>query len=156
MRLGTGLVAGIAAALVVAAPAGAQGFDHVGTFEVPANLQPAEPVETVTSAEIVAATPDGRTLIYTDSPAGRIGFVDVARPDAPRRAGTMILDGEPTSVATVGRRALVAVNTSESFTAPSGVLLVIDVPQRRIVRTVRSPASRTRWRSRPTRASRRS
>ena len=39
----------------------------------------------------------------------------------------------PTSVAVTGRYALVAVDTSESFTEPSGELLVIDVHTRRTV-----------------------
>jgi hypothetical protein len=46
---------------------------------VPANLLPGEPLDTITSAEIVAAAPGGRTLVYTDSPAKRLGFVDTSR-----------------------------------------------------------------------------
>ena len=38
----------------------------------------------------------------------------------------MALDGEPTSVAVVGRRAYVGVNTSESYTQPSGQLMAFD------------------------------
>jgi hypothetical protein len=110
------------------------GYDHVGTFEVPANLRPGEPVETITSAEIVAAAAGGRTLIYTDSPAGRIGFVDISRRDDPRPGGVIVMDGEPTSVATIGRWALVAVNTSESFTDPSGELAIVDTRAKRVVR----------------------
>ena len=49
-----------------AAPAQArESFSHVGTFNIPGTR--AGPV---TSAEIVAAAKDGRTLLYTDSPSG--------------------------------------------------------------------------------------
>ena len=139
MRLGWGLPVAVAIIATFAGPASAGstgGYDHVGTFEVPANLRPGEPAETITSAEIVAAVPGGRTLIYTDSPAGRIGFVDISRKDDPRPGGVIVMDGEPTSVATIGRWALVAVNTSESFTSPSGELAIVDTKARRIVTRV--------------------
>ncbi|NYI05641.1 esterase-like activity of phytase family protein [Allostreptomyces psammosilenae] len=87
-----------------------------------------------TAAEISAATEDGRTVVYTDSPAGRIGLVDLRRVDAPRPLGTLDMGGEPTSVDVIGNRwALVAVNTSESFTRPSGVLRVVDLTTRTVV-----------------------
>ena len=93
MKGGATLAAAVAAAALAGPapahrehgrPAHAGAFDHTGTFHVPANLRPGEPETTVTSAEIVDATPDGRTLVYTDSPAGRLGFVDVRRAGAPR------------------------------------------------------------------------
>ena len=88
-------------------------------------------------AEILAATPDGRTVLYTDSEAQQVGFVDLTRPQAPRQLGAVPVDGEPTSVAVTrdGRYALVTVDTSDS-TAPSGVLLVLEVRTRRIVATL--------------------
>jgi DNA-binding beta-propeller fold protein YncE len=139
VRLRWGMVAGLAGAMALAAPAAATGgsdgaYDHVGTFEVPANLRPGEPIDTITSAEIVAATPGGRTLVYTDSPAGRIGFIDISRPRSPRPGGALDMGGEPTSVAIAGSWALVAVNTSESFTDPSGELAIVDVRSQRVVR----------------------
>jgi Esterase-like activity of phytase len=141
VRLRWGMVAGIAGALALAAPAAGHGggdraYDHVGTFEVPANLLPGEPVDTITSAEIVAATPGGRTLVYTDSPARRIGFVDISRPGSPRAGGALELGGEPTSVAIAGPFALVAVNTSKSFTDPSGELAIVDWRGRRVVHRI--------------------
>ncbi len=141
MRFGTGLTAALAATAVFAAPAAATGgggssYDHVGTFEVPDNLLPGDPADTITSAEIVTAVPGGRTLIYTDSPASRIGFVDISRPSRPRAAGVILTDGEPTSVATVGTYALVAVNTSESFTDPSGELLIVDTRTRKVLKRI--------------------
>lgn len=120
-------------------------FRHVGTFSVPANLRPGEDIETVTSAEIVDVTPDGRTLVYTDAQTGRLGFVDAGEPVAPKADGTIDLGGEPTSVAAFRHWALVAVNTSEDpdgdgplneFDAPSGELVVVNTLGRAIVRRI--------------------
>ncbi len=107
-------------------------FNHVGTFHVPNNLPAGVPVNTVTSAEIVDVTPDGKTLLYTDSPAGLLGFVDVRNAESPRALGTLELGGEPTSVAVRGKLALVGVNTSADFLHPSGQLLVVDIKGRRV------------------------
>jgi hypothetical protein len=66
VALGLGLLAALTAMVGLAAPAAAHGgaaFDHVGTFNVPDNLRSAEPGSTVTSAEIVAAGPGGRSLV---------------------------------------------------------------------------------------------
>lgn len=90
-------------------------------------------------AEILAATPDGRTVVYTDAGAGEIGFVDVSRPWALRELGTVPLEGEPTSVAVTpdGRYALAAVDTTDGdFANPSGYLAVVSVAGRGVVRTV--------------------
>ena len=67
------------------------------------------------------------TLVYSDSPAGGIGFVDISDAKAPKSLGFLDMDGEPTSVTIIGGKAYVAVNTSESFTEPSGKLVVVDV-----------------------------
>ncbi len=63
-------------------------------------------------AEIVTSTPNGRTLIYTNSTDGKIGFVDIADPASPVEIGSIAAGGEPTSVATTpdGRWALVVVD----------------------------------------------
>jgi DNA-binding beta-propeller fold protein YncE len=90
-------------------------------------------------AEILAATPDGRTVVYTDAGAGEIGFVDVSRPWAVRELGTVALAGEPTSVAVTpdGRYALAVVDTTDGdFANPSGYLAVVSVAGRGIVRTL--------------------
>jgi hypothetical protein len=138
LRLGWGLPAALVTSAALAATASAHtgGYDHVGTFEVPANLLPGEPLNTITSAEIVAAAPGGRTLVYTDSPARRIGFVDISKAGAPKPAGALVMDGEPTSVATIGGYALVAVNTSESFTEPSGHLAIVDTRRQKVVKRI--------------------
>ncbi|MEL7158196.1 MAG: hypothetical protein AAFN30_16575, partial [Actinomycetota bacterium] len=66
-------------------------FERAGTFLVYDNLADGEDPATETSAEIVAASPDGMTLIYSDSPAGRIGFVDISDPSNPAPAGFVSL-----------------------------------------------------------------
>ena len=78
-------------------------------------------------AEIVAATAEGMTLAYTDGARGGVGVIDLADPAAPVAAGFIETGGEPTSVVVAGTTALVGVNTSESFTGPSGALAAIDL-----------------------------
>ncbi|MGY1847488.1 choice-of-anchor I domain-containing protein [Blastococcus sp. SYSU DS1021] len=124
-----------AAALMLAvtvAPAGAKPapapvFTELATFEVTGEV-----------AEILAVTPDGRTLLYTDSATGEVGLVDLTRPAEPTAIGSVQLGGEPTSVTVTrdGRHALAVVDTSTSFTAPSGELAVIDLRTRAVVRTI--------------------
>jgi hypothetical protein len=105
-------------------------FDRVASFPVAANApEGADPAEE-TSAEIVAASGDGMTLIYTNSPAGLVGMVDIADPASPQPLGSLPTEGEPTSVATLGQTAFVAVDSSESFTEPSGHLVALDLATR--------------------------
>ena len=145
--------------VLAAAPAAARepAFDHVGTFNVPANLRAGEPIDTVTSAEIVAAADDGRTLIYTDSPSGRIGFVDIRRPSAPAAGGAIDMGGEPTSVATVGDLAARrGQHEPELRRAERRPRRRAHAASRGSSARSRSPASPTRSRSRPTSATPRS
>ncbi|HEX5135728.1 MAG TPA: esterase-like activity of phytase family protein [Planctomycetota bacterium] len=107
-------------------------FNRIATFPVYLNTDESE----ATAAEIVAASEDGKTLIYTDSPGKRVGFVDICDPGCPKAYGTMDLDGEPTSVAVVDCYALVAVNTSENFVDTSGELVVIHIGKRDVVATI--------------------
>ncbi|UIJ70826.1 esterase-like activity of phytase family protein [Aurantimonas sp. HBX-1] len=102
-------------------------FNRIASFPVASNLPSDMPAETQTSSEIIAASQDGNLLIYSDSPAGGIGMVDITDPRAPKAAGFMAMEGEPTSVAVAGPDALVGVNTSENFTAPSGRLAVVNL-----------------------------
>ncbi|OLT38718.1 hypothetical protein BJF85_08530 [Saccharomonospora sp. CUA-673] len=104
-------------------------FVRTSTMPVHHNSSPDEE----TAAEISAVTPDGRTVVHTDSPAERIGFSTLAGRDSLEPAGTLDMPGEPTSVDIVGDLALVAVNTSESYTDPSGELVVVDLADRAIV-----------------------
>ena len=98
-------------------------FNRVASFPVALNAPDAD----VTSSEIITATDDGLTLIYSDSPNGGIGFIDITDPASPKPAGYMDMGGEPTSVTAIGGQAYVAVNTSESLTEPSGKLVVVDI-----------------------------
>ncbi|NBB69177.1 MAG: alkaline phosphatase, partial [Alphaproteobacteria bacterium] len=116
----------LAAALLASAAGGALGqetrFNRIASWPVAENLPEGMDPLTETSAEIITATPDGRMLVYSDSPLGAIGMVDLTDPANPEPAGTVMLDGEPTSVAVVGGLAIVGIATSESFTDPSGRL----------------------------------
>ena len=117
----------------VAFPAAAeQVFNRIASFPVALNLPSDKDQKTVTSAEIVAASEDGKTLIYSDSPLGGIGFVDITDAKAPKALGALLLDGEPTSVAVSGTKVLAGVNTSESFVKPSGKLVTVDVATKKI------------------------
>jgi len=79
---------------------------------------------------------DGGLLIYTDGPTGNLGFVDIADPRDPKPSGVLEMSGEPTSVAVASPYALAAVNTSQSFSDPSGELAVVDIVNRSIVRRI--------------------
>lgn len=67
------------------------------------------------------------TLAYSDSPNGQIGLIDITDPAAPRALGGLAMDGEPTAVAFLDQTVFVGVNTSESFTEPSGRLATVDI-----------------------------
>ncbi len=106
-------------------------FERISSFPVFLNTN----IELETAAEIVASSKDGNTLIYTDSETEKVGFVDIQNPYQPMPAGTVDLNGEPTSVAVAGEYALVAVNTSANFVNTSGELVVIDIQTQNIVAT---------------------
>jgi len=116
------------ASRVAAAPA--EWFARTATYpvfqNVPAGVDPAA----TTVAEISDVTDDGNTVVYTDAAGGRIGFLDITDPGAPRGAGTYELaaDDSPTSVAVVGDHVLVVVDTSAGdLVNPDGRLDVIRI-----------------------------
>jgi hypothetical protein len=114
-------------ALLAAAPALAQqNFNRIASFPTPLNMAAGEDTSRTTSAEIIDATADGMTLVYTDSPLGVVGMIDITDPASPQPLGNVALGGEPTAVSVIGDQAFVGVNTSESYTAPSGHLLQLD------------------------------
>ena len=123
-----GLTAGLLATSAYAAPV----FNRIASFPVELNNPKAE----ATSSEIITASEDGLTLVYSDSPAGGIGFIDITDARAPKAAGFLALDGEPTSVTIVGSKVYAAVNTSESKANPSGKLVVVDLASKAIESTV--------------------
>ncbi|WP_170771049.1 esterase-like activity of phytase family protein [Ruegeria lacuscaerulensis] len=102
-------------------------FNRIASFPVVKNMAEGADMNRETSPEIIAATADGMTLVYTDSPLGVIGMVDIADPANPAPLGAMEVGGEPTSVGIVGSTAFVGVNTSDSYTAPSGKLISVDI-----------------------------
>ncbi|MEL6682619.1 MAG: esterase-like activity of phytase family protein [Pseudomonadota bacterium] len=112
------------AAALFAGAASADSFNRIASF--PTNLNNGDQ-EAESSAEIIAVTADGMTLVYTDSPLGVLGRIDITDPANPAPLGNIALDGEPTSVGIIGETAFVGINTSDSYTDPSGHLAVIDV-----------------------------
>ncbi|PIE11893.1 MAG: alkaline phosphatase [Rhodobacterales bacterium] len=102
-------------------------FNRIASFATVDNMAAGEDRARETSAEIIAATADGMTLVYTDSPLESLGRVDITDPANPKPLGNIALGGEPTSVAVAGGYAIVGVNTSESYTDPSGYLAAIDI-----------------------------
>ncbi|MDJ0800799.1 MAG: esterase-like activity of phytase family protein [Calothrix sp. MO_167.B12] len=104
-------------------------FKRIATFPVFRNTD----VNEETVAEIVAASKDGKTLVYTDSETKKLCFVDITDPKYPEPGGCLDLDGEPTSVAVKNKFALVAENTSSSFTEPSGKLAVVNMRTQNII-----------------------
>jgi hypothetical protein len=149
-RPATGLTALAVSAVALAVPAAttpsvaAEGsfFERTSTYPVYQNLPAELPSSSPTVAEISDVSEDGDTLVYTDAVGKRIGFLDISDPAAPRGAGSVSLaqlgdaDDEPTSVAVHGRYVLVVVNTSDSFTNPSGRLDVVRLADGRKVRSI--------------------
>lgn len=111
-------------------------FNRIATYPVCQQLDGDCDTDQVTAAEIVAASVDGMTLIYTDSPSNQVGFVNIADPANPQGLGVLDLPGEPTSVAVKGRYALVGVNTSVDYVQVSGELAVVDIATRSLVTTI--------------------
>lgn len=105
-------------------------FNRIAHFATHLNMAEGEDQARETSPEIMVATPDGTRLVYSDSPLRAVGIIDITDPANPAPGGNIMLDGEPTSVAVVGNRVYVGVNTSESFTDPSGALEVFDLDSR--------------------------
>ncbi|OHV72135.1 esterase-like activity of phytase family protein [Ensifer sp. LCM 4579] len=129
------ITAALAAALAASTTSAVQAeqvFNRIASFPVAHNLPEGAERKAPTSAEIITASEDGNTLIYSDSPGKRIGFIDIADAKAPKAGGIVAFDGEPTSVAIAGAKVLVAVNTRESFTKPSGLLAVVDVATKKV------------------------
>jgi DNA-binding beta-propeller fold protein YncE len=116
-----------ALALIAGAPAVAEPvFNRIATFPTTANMAEGEDMSRETSAEIISVSEDGMTLVYSDSPLGVIGLVDITDPRAPAPLGNIDVGGEPTTAVFVGEMIFAGVNTSESYTNPSGKLVTVD------------------------------
>jgi hypothetical protein len=107
-------------------------FDRIATMLVRDNLPEGTPDEQEAVAEIITASEDGMTLVYTDALGSQIGFIDLADPANPVPAGVLGLGGSPTSVKIVGDIAYVAVDTTEDLTQPSGKLVAVNMADQSI------------------------
>lgn len=107
-------------------------FNRIASFPVNENIPSYMDQKSESSSEIISATEDGNMLIYSDSPLGGVGMVDISDPARPKPAGFLSVNGEPTSVSVVGSYALIGVNTSQSFTAPEGHLSVLNIEAKSI------------------------
>lgn len=108
-------------------------FNRVASFPTPLNMATGEDLARETSAEIISASEDGMVLVYTDSPLGVVGLVDIADPAAPKPLGNIDVGGEPTTAVFVGAMIFAGVNTSESFAAPSGKVVTVDPATKTVV-----------------------
>lgn len=117
----------ILALIAASASAADMNFNRVASFATPSNMAEGEDINRETSSEIIAATEDGQRLIYTDSPLGAVGMIDISDASAPKPLGNVDVQGEPTSVTVIGSTAFVAVNTSEDYVAVGGKLLTLDM-----------------------------
>lgn len=122
-----------ALALATAMPANAEMvFNRIASFATPDNMADGDDPSRQTSAEIISASDDGMMLVYTDSPLGVIGLIDITDPKMPKPLGNIDVGGEPTTAHFAGSKIVVGVNTSENFTNPSGKLVVVDVASRMV------------------------
>ena len=110
----------------------AASFNRIASFPVAENVPHSIDKNHETSAEIITASGDGNTLIYSDSPLGGVGFVDIKDAYKPHAAGFISLDGEPTSVAAYSNWFVAGVNTSKSYIEPSGYLAMGNINSRKI------------------------
>ena len=120
-------------ALMAATTAHADTFQRISTWATANNIPANTDKKTETSAEIITASHDGKTLIYSDSPLGGIGFVDISQPSQPKAAGFLTLNGEPTSVSVVKNTVLAGVNTSKDYINASGMLTAVNIKTQKIM-----------------------
>ncbi len=120
-------------ALATALPATADtAFTRIATFTTLQNMTDGEDQSRESSAEIISVSEDGMTLVYSDSPLGVIGLINITDPAAPKPIGNIAMGGEPTTAVFIGDLIFAGVDTSESFTAPSGKLVTIDPASRSV------------------------
>ncbi len=125
-----------ALALAAAVPALAETtFNRIASFATPDNMAADQDRNRTSSAEIISASEDGNTLVYSDSPLGVLGFVDITDPAAPKPLGNVAMEGEPTTAVIIGDRVFAGVNTSQSYTDPSGQLRVVDLDSHEVLQS---------------------
>lgn len=110
-------------------------FNRIATMPVYKTLAEGVDPAAQTSAEIITATKDGQTLVFSDSPGEAVVFVDIANPSEPKPVGRIAMGGEPTSVTAAQKFILAGVNTSPNYTEPSGHLAVISLADKSITAT---------------------
>ena len=91
-------------------------FNRISSFNVSENLPKGSKSTTKTSAEVITASEDGKTLMYTDSDLQVVGLIDISDPAKPKALGIIELDAEPTGIAALGNNIYIGLNTSESYT----------------------------------------
>lgn len=117
----------VLALIAASASAADMNFNRISSFATPLNMAAGEDQDRETSSEIIAVSDDGMRLVYTDSPLGVVGLIDISDPAAPKPLGNVEMGGEPTSATVIGNSAFVAVNTSEDYVAVGGKLLTVDI-----------------------------
>ena len=124
----------------ISTPSANKFFNRIASFPLCSQVgSSCESGNTSTAAEIVTASTDGMTLIYSNSPNKQIGFVDITDPTSPKAKCFLAMGGEPTSVTVLGAHVLVAVNTSANFVSPSGKLAVVDIATQKVVAEIALP-----------------
>lgn len=109
-------------------------FNRVATFSVPLNLPADRDASKKTVSEIIAANEAGTLLAYTDAEQKALGLIDITTASAPKPAGFIPLEGEPTSVVILGDKAFVVVVTSgDNFKEPAGHLAMVDLKARQVI-----------------------
>ncbi|MGP5664712.1 esterase-like activity of phytase family protein [Glutamicibacter arilaitensis] len=139
------LAAAIAASLTPAAAIADSGeyFERVATYPVYQNHP--DGAAATTAAEISTVSADGNTLIYSDALSRSIGFLDISDPAQPQGLGLLGLhqlgsaEDEPTSVAAYEQYVFVVVNTSASYSDPSGRVDVVRIADRTLVHSFDLP-----------------
>jgi hypothetical protein len=132
----TKLLAGVTAALLAttATTTAAEYFNRIASFPVALN-NPDLAAGEENSAEIITATEDGMMLVYSNALHGGIGLIDITDAAAPQPAGFVEVEGSPTSVAVIGRKALVTTDLTEDLTQPAGSLVVVDLDSKTVEAT---------------------
>ncbi|MGV2953638.1 esterase-like activity of phytase family protein [Glutamicibacter sp. AGC46] len=146
-KKGPGILAAavIAASLSPLAAAADPGeyFERVATYPVYQNHP--DGAAAATAAEISTVSADGNTLIYSDALSRSVGFLDISDPAEPKGLGLLGLhqlgsaEDEPTSVAAYGEFVFVVVNTSASYSEPSGRVDVVRIADRTLVHSFALP-----------------
>ncbi|CAJ1960282.1 unnamed protein product [Cylindrotheca closterium] len=114
-----------------------QYFNRLSTASVCLQFDATCNTDIETSAEIVTATQDGNTIVYTDVPQESIGFMDITNPSTPIMGGLVAVGGAATSVAIKDKYVVVGVSTTNgNFTYPSGNIAVVDIDSKTIIHTM--------------------